>query len=165
MQHNYRRIIMWAVYGLFFLFITLLQTVVLGDLRLGGAKLNLLPVAVVSIAVFNTHESGGLFGLLAGLFWALSGGQDGPISMVTFSVCGIFAGWLCDTVFARRFLPAVVMSLVALVLHQSTVFLLQRWLSGAVVPAAWLYRSVLYSWPAVVVLCPICKLIRKAGGD
>ena len=165
MQHNYRRVIMWAVYGLFFLFILLLQTVVLGDLRLGGAKLSLLPVAVICVTVCCGHEEGGLFGLLAGFFWACAGGQDGTLAIVTFPVCGIFAGWLCDSLFARRFFPAVFLSLGALVLHQGIFFLLQQWLSAADVPAGWLWRSVLLSWPAVVVMSPICKLIRKAGGD
>ena len=165
MQHNYCRVIMWAVYGLFFLLISLLQTVVFGDLRIGGAKLCLLPVAVVCVAACNGHESGALFGLLAGLFWALSGGQDGPVAMVTFTVCGIFSGWLCDSLFARRFLPSIFLSLGALVVHQSVFFLLQRWIGGAVVPAQWLWRSVLLSWPSAVVMSPLCKLIRKAGGD
>jgi len=165
MQQNYRRIIMWAVYGLFFLFILLLQTVVFGDLRLGGAKLSLLPVALICITVYNGHEAGGLFGLLAGFFWACAGGQDGTLAMVTFTVCGIVAGWLCGTLFARRFFPAVFLSLGALVLHEGIFFLLQRWTAGADVPASWFSLSVLCSWPAVLVCCPICKLIRKAGGD
>lgn len=165
MQHNYRRVIMWAVYGLFFLFILLLQTVVLGDMRLGGAKLNLLPVALICVTVYNGHEAGGLFGLLAGFFWACAGGQDGALAMVTFTVCGILSGWLCDTLFARRFFPALFLSLGALVLHQGAFFLLQRWMAGAEVPVSWFVRTVLYSWPAVLICCPVCKLIRKAGGD
>lgn len=165
MNNNYRRILMWALYGALFVLVLLLQTVVFGDLRFDGAKLSFLPVAVVCITVFTGHEAGGLFGLVAGFFWACAGGQDGHIAIVTFTVCGIAAGWLCDAYCARRFIPAIFLSLAALTLHQTTVFLLQRWIADAVVPWSWLWTQILLSWPAVLILCPVCKLIRKAGGD
>jgi len=47
MNNRYRRAVMWALYSLLFLLVLLIQTVVLGDQRFYGAKLSLLPVAIV----------------------------------------------------------------------------------------------------------------------
>ena len=103
---------------------------VLGDQRFHGAKLSLLPVAVVCITMFTGHEAGGLFGLLAALFWSGTGAEDGSLSIVTFAVCGVAAGYLCDAYFARRLIPALGLSLCALAVHQGASFLLKYYISG-----------------------------------
>jgi len=166
MNNRYRRAVMWALYSLLFLLVLLIQTVVLGDQRFYGAKLSLLPVAIVCITMFTGHEAGGLFALLAALFWTGTGAEDGSLSLVTFTVCGVLAGYLCDAYYARRFFPALVMSLCALVLHQGVVFLLKFYLNG--MDAAlwqWLPAQILLSLIACPILYPLCRLIRKAGGD
>lgn len=165
MNKKYKRALMWTLYGALFILILLLQTSVLGSRRIWGAKLSLLPVAVVCIAMWNGHEAGGLFGLLAGLIWTWSGGNDGSAAIVTFTVCGILAGYLFDSVFARHFLPAVFISLGALVLHQTTDFLLHWYLADQTIPWSWLLIQIFFSLPLCVVLYPLTKLIRKAGGD
>ena len=166
MNNRYRRAVMWALYSLLFLLVLLIQTVVLGDQRFHGAKLSLLPVAVVCITMFTGHEAGGLFSLLAALFWAGTGADDGSLSIVTFTVCGILAGYLCDAYYARHFFPALVMSLCALILHQSAAFLFKFYLNG-MEPALWRWLPAQIGLS--LIACPVlylpCKLIRKAGAD
>jgi len=165
-NNKFRGSIMWALYALLFVFVLLIQTVVLGDQRFYGAKLSFLPVAVVCITMFTGHEAGALFGLLAAVFWSWTGAEDGSLSIVTFTVCGVAAGYLCDAYFARRFLPALGLSLCALLLHQTAVFLLKYYFSG--IDAAlwqWLPAQIALSLPACLILYPLAKLIRKAGAD
>ena len=87
-------------------------------------------------------------------------------SLLVIAVCGILAGYLCDAYYARHFFPALVMSLCALILHQSAAFLFKFYLNG-MEPALWRWLPAQIGLS--LIACPVlylpCKLIRKAGGD
>ena len=154
---------MWALYSLFYVLVLLVETTVFADTRHFGAKLSFLPVAVACVAIFTGHEAGSLFGLCAGFFCTCAGGS--ALSIVTFAVIGVFAGWLCDAVFARKLVPAALVCLGALIIHQFSAFLLQRIIAGADVPLRWPICESIFSWPAMVPAYFLCKVIRKAGGE
>lgn len=156
---------MWVLFGALFILVLLVQTTVFGRQRFWGAKLSFLPVCVVCTAIWCGHEAGGLFGLLAGLVWSWSGGSDGSAAIVTFSVCGVLAGYLCDAVFSGRLLSALLLSLGGLILHQSSDFLLHLYLTEQPIPFYWLLLQIGLSLPSCLLLYPLTKLIRKAGGD
>ena len=148
-----------------FLFTMLLQTVVFGHLRVWGVKLSLLPVAVVCIAMHTGHEGGGLFGLLAALVWQFTGADDGSLALISFTLCGILAGWLCDSVCARRAAVALGLSLAALVLHEGAAFLMKFYLESADFSLIrWVPLTALLSVLACPVLYPLAKAIGKVGG-
>ena len=165
MNQKYRNYIMWALYALLFLLVMLVQTTVFGRVRFYGVKLNLMPVVMVCIAMGVGHEAGGLFGLVAAVVWFAAGADDGVLAMVSFTLMGILAGYLCDAVFSRRFLPAFFLTLGALVFHEGAVFLLKYYLEGA---AGELIRWVPVSAGLSVLACPViypaAKAIRKVGG-
>lgn len=166
MNQKYRNIIMWVLYGLVCLLVMLVQTTVFGRVRFLGVKLSLMPMAMVCIGLWTEHEAAGLFGLVAGLCWCALGADDGALSIVTFPVIAILSGWLCDSVFARHLLPALLMSLGALLLHEGLAFLVKLYLGSA--PAAlavWVPRTAALSLLACPALYLLAKLIRKAGGS
>lgn len=164
MNQKYRNYIMWALYAVLMLVIILMQTTVFGRVRFHGVKLSLLPVAMVCIGMQVGHEAGGLFGLLAGLFWYAFGAESGTLSIVTFTLTGVLSGWLCDNVFARRFLPALGLSLCALLFHEGLWFVLKFYLENA--PMA-LIRWVPITTGLSLLTCPViyllAKAVRKAG--
>lgn len=162
MKKTYRNILMWALYALLFLTVLLLQDVVFGRQRFLGVKLSLMPVAVVCIAMEVGHEAGGLFALIAALIWHFTGADGGPMCIITWTVSAVAAGWLCDAVYARRFLPALFLSLGALVLCQGVQFLLKFYLEGAAL-WRWPVLEIVLSLPACVVLHPLSRTIRKVG--
>ena len=106
------------------------------------------------------------FGMLTGLFWYAFGAEDGTLSVITFTIMGILAGWLCDNLFARRFLPALALSLGALLLQEGAWFLLKYYLEAA--PGE-LFRWVPITAGLSLLTCPViyllAKLVRKAGGN
>ena len=77
MQARYKKALMWALYGLLLLVVMVLQDVVFGRARYFGTKLSLIPVAVACISMHGGAEEGGAFGLAAGTFWCLCGGDGG----------------------------------------------------------------------------------------
>lgn len=152
---------MWAFFALLYLLVMLVQTTLFGRVRLFGVKLNLMPMVIVCIAMQVGHEAGGFFGLLAGFCWYAAGADDGTLSMVTFTVFGILAGWLCDNLFRRRFLPAATLCLLALLVHEGAKFLLKFYLGGA--------NGRLLLWVPVItalslLVSPLIYLLAKAIG-
>lgn len=161
----YRKYLMWGLYALLFLAVLLIQEIPLGRQRFFGAKLNLMPMTVVLITMHLGHEVGGLFGLLAGCFWCMSGADDGSAAILTWTVLSIAAGYLCDVMFPRRFLPALALSLAALLFHGGIVFLLNVLLTGA----PWsLCLQTLISAGLSLLACPVlyflCRAIGKVVG-
>ena len=77
MREKYKNALMWALYGVLFLFVTVFQTVTFGRMRLFGVKLSLIPVTAACIAMHVGGESGAIFGLAVGLFWCLAGAAGG----------------------------------------------------------------------------------------
>lgn len=164
MNQTYRKSIMWALYALLLLMVMLVQTTTFGRIRFFGVKLSLLPVAMVCIAMHTDHEAAGLFGLLAGLFWYAFGAENGTMSIAAFPLIGVVAGWLCGNFFSCRFLPAVLLSLGALLFQEGLWFLIKFYLEEA--PFA-LIRWVPLTVGLSLLTCPViyllAKLIRKAG--
>ena len=166
MNQRYKNFIMWLLYAALFLAVLLVQNMLLGRLRFFGVKLNLLPIAIACIAVWTGHESGALFGLITGLIWAATGADDGSLSIVSFTLIGMLAGWLCDSFFPRRFLPALLLSFAAVLGHELARFLLKFYLESAdAVLFAWVPVTVFLSTLAAPVLYLLAKAIGKAGSN
>lgn len=164
MNQKYRNYIMWALYALLFLFTLLVQSLVFGRTRFFGVKLSLIPVCVACVAMLVGHEAGGLFALLAGLFWCWSGADGGALCLFTLTVIGIAAGYLCDNVFTPSLLPALGLSFLALLLHEGVLFLSKYSLHGASLSMA---QSLPLQAGLSLLACPVlyllAKAIRKAG--
>ena len=166
MNQRTKTTIMWVLYAALFLAVMLLQTVSFGRMRFLGVKLNLMPIVITCVGLWAGHEAGGLFGLLTGLVWSWTGAKDGSLAIVSFTLIGIFSGWLCDAVFPRRVLSAIMLSLAAVLLHELALFLLTRYLENAPLSMlAWVPVTAILSLPASPVLYLLAKAIRKAGGN
>ena len=166
MNQRNRKILMWALFALLYLLVILAQTTLFGRVRLLGVKLNLMPIAMVCIAMQVGHEAGGLFGLIAGFSWYAAGADDGALAMVSYTVFGILAGWLCDNLFRRRFLPAALLSFAAVLLHEGARFVLKYYLADASGRLLlWVPVIAGLSMAASPVIYLLAKTVRKVGGD
>ena len=166
MNQKYRNYIMWALYAALFLLVMLVQTTLFGRVRFFGVKLSLMPIVLVCVTMRTGHEAGGLFGLLTGLFWFALGTDDGTMAIVSFTVIGILAGWLCDNVFPRRFFPALFLSLGALLLHEGGLFLVKFYLGSATADLAkWVPITAGLSLAACPVIHLLSKMVGKVGGS
>ena len=114
----------------------LLQTIVLPQMRFFEFTLSLIPVCLVCISVREGAEKGTFFAILAGLVFCLSGISDGPLYLALFSVSAALAGAVCDNFYTRSFVPALVLSLMALILCETVVFLFRVNTTGTD-PALW----------------------------
>lgn len=123
-------ILRWTLYALLFLLALLVQTVVLGNRSLFGAQPHLVPVVIVCVCLREGPERGGLFALLASLFWCLSGVSMGSVSIAVLTVVPVLASVLCRAVLANRFVPCLLATAVTLLAEQGLIFLIRYFFYG-----------------------------------
>ena len=118
-------ILRWSLYALLLLTAMLVQTVVLGNHTLWGAKPDFVPVVIACVCLREGAQRGGLFALLGSIFWALSGADMGSVYIIVLTVIPIW-GTLLYKEFLRfvyepidfnlyftRLVPCVLVSLLA----------------------------------------------------
>ena len=164
MHATYKNALMWTLYGVLFLLIAVLQTVVFGRARFFGVKLTLIPVCIACVSMLAGAEAGALYGLCCGTVWCFTGAAGGAMHIVLLTVCGAVIGYICDRYLVRQLLSAILMSLLALIFCQTLLFLFQCYLGT-------IYIGTIYTLTIQIGLsllsCPPVYLgawaIRKVG--
>ena len=164
MHASYKNALMWTLYGVLFLLLAVLQTVVFGRARFFDVKIALIPVCVACTAMHCGAESGAIYGLVCGTVWCFTGASGGALHIVLLTLCGAVVGYLCDRYLVRRLLSALLMSLLALTFCQTVLFLFQCYLGT-------IHIGTIYTLPIQIGLsllaCPPVYLgawaIRKVG--
>ena len=109
-------------------------------------------------------EAGALYGLCCGTVWCFTGASGGALHIVLMTICGAVIGYLCDRYLVRRLLSALIMSLLALTVCQTILFLFQCYLGT-------IHIGMITALPVQIGLsllaCPLLYLgawaIRKVG--
>jgi len=164
MHATYKNALMWTLYGVLFLLIAVLQTVVFGRARFFGVKLTLIPVCIACVSMLAGAEAGALYGLCCSTVWCFTGAAGGAMHIVLLTVCGAVIGYICDRYLVRQLLSAILMSLLALVFCQTLLFLFQCYLGT-------IHIGMITALPVQIGLsllaCPLLYLgawaIRKVG--
>ncbi len=164
MRGQYRKVLMWALYGLMFLLCVVIQSVVFGKPRFFGVKLCLIPVCVACVTMFLGAENGAIYALACGTFWCFAGADGGALHIVFLTVCGAVAGYWCDRYLVRRFLTGAVMSLLSLLFCQGLLFLFHCYVGTASLRmAASVPIQIGLSMLSFPVFYFAARAIRKAG--
>ena len=87
MHATYKNALMWTLYGVLFLLIAVLQTVVFGRARFFGVKLTLIPVCIACVSMLAGAEAGALYGLCCGTVWCFTGASGGALHIVLMTIC------------------------------------------------------------------------------
>lgn len=88
-NHQRRRILKWTLYVLLALAALLLQDTVCSRIRIAGATTDLFVGVVVLVAMLEGAENGGVFALLASLFYYFSGSAPGPYVVALLTAAAI----------------------------------------------------------------------------
>lgn len=116
-------ILKWTLYTLLFLFSMLLQTVILPRMRINGIALTAVPVCIACVAVWEGSVAGGVYGILCGMFYSLSGVDCGPIFVLTFAISAVLSGGICEHYTVRGFISSLILSLMSLMICQTLAFI------------------------------------------
>ncbi len=162
---QWMHILRWSLYALLLLAAMLVQTVVLGNRTLFGAKPDFVPVVITCICLREGAERGGLFALLGSIFWALSGVDMGSVYIIVLTILPILGSLFCKRYLSGRYIPCLFLCFLSLFVHHNVSFLLKYIYDGI---AGSLYFSRLLPCVLVSLLAqPLCywlvKCIEKIG--
>lgn len=124
-------ILRWSLYALLFLVAMMVQTVVFGNRSLFGAKPLFVPVVIACVCLREGAERGGLFALLASLFWCFSGADYGALSIVMMTVVPVLGTVGSRAVLSSRYIPCLLITFFTLLLEQGTVFAMELFFGSA----------------------------------
>ena len=165
-KRQWQGILKWSLYGLLTLTVLLLQTVVLSRLPVLGVKLTPLTALIVCVCIREGPERGGVYAILAALFWCLSGSDFGNISVAVIPIGAMLSAVLCRAVLTMGFLPTALCCLGVSLLNDSLIFVFKLILPPTVaLENYWkvLLPGVGLSMAFVPIHYALVKLISRIG--
>ena len=165
-RRQWMAVVKWTIYALLFLMVLIVQDVIVAKHPPFGIKLKLIPVYIVCVCVREGPEQGGLFALLASVFWCLSGADYGNLSVAILPVGSILGAVLCRAVLTVRFLPTFLCCAAVCLVNDSVIFAFKLVLT-AISPAQYhlvLLPCVGLSLLSVPVLYFAVKAVSRTGG-
>lgn len=166
-RQQWKQLVKWSVYGVFFLILLLLQTVVAAKNPVFGIKLCLIPAFLVCVCIKEGPEAGGLFALIGSVVWCLSGSDYGNLTIVTLTICAIVSSVLCRTLLNDRLLAVWLCVLSSCLINDSVIFLFKIILVNIDVRNFWriLLPGAAASSVFSLVIYPLVRLIHRIGGS
>ena len=162
---QWMHILRWSLYSLLLLTAMLVQTVVLGNHTLFGAKPDFVPVVITCVCLREGAERGGLFALLGSIFWALSGADMGSVYIIVLTILPILGSLFFKRFLFSRYFPCLLLCFLTLFVQHSATFLL-KFLYESIDSSLYFSRLI----PCVLVSLlaqPLCywlvKCIEKIG--
>ena len=155
------------LYALLLLASILIQEAAFGALNLKYVPC-IVPIAVVSVALFEGMETGGIFGLCTGCLWAWSGALSyyGAWTIVSLTVSAIAAGYMEERFLLNGWKTVLSVSAPALVLTDGLRVLVMS-INGTLPASAFIMSFLpcaLFSLVFCVIFYPLARVISKIGG-
>lgn len=165
-QKQRKSLLKWFLYTAVLLVLSVVQDVILCDLRPLGATSELVPCGIFLICVLEGLESGSVFALVAALFYHFSGSSDGVYSIVLITALSVGVTFFRQSYLQKGLGAAVLCVSAAMVVYELFMYGLALFLglttAGRI--GAFLLKAVL-SLLSVPVLYPLCLSIGKIGGE
>ena len=161
-----RSLLKWGLYAALLVFLSVLQDVVLSQVRLFGATTELIPCAIFLICIMEGAQKGSIFALVASLLYLFSGTAPGVYAMVAITFCAVGVCVLRQAYLQERFSSAMICTSLAMLGYVLTNFIFGLFLGLTIWGRfhGFLITAVL-SLLAVPVLYPVFKAIGKIGGQ
>ena len=161
-----KTILKWSLYSLILVLISVIQDVMLSNVRVLGATTELVPCGIFLICILEGAEGGSVFTLLAAWIYLYTGTPAGPYCIVFITMLGIGMSIFRQSYLQRGFGSAVLCVSICMILYEMAVFGIGLFL-GETYP----YRvlgflvTALGSVLAVPVLYPVFLRIQAIGGE
>ena len=161
-----KTILKWSLYSLILVLISVVQDVMLSNLRLYGATTELVPCAIFLICILEGAEGGCLFTLLAAWIYLYTGTPAGPYCIVFITMLGIGMSIFRQAYLQRGFGTALLCVSLCMVFYELAVFGI-----GMFLGQTYGYRilgfliTALSSVLVVPVLYPVLLRIQAIGGE
>ena len=165
-QHQQRQLLRWSLFALICIGGLVLQDVIMSRFALLGATTDLVPMAILLIAVAIGSEQGSLFALIAACLYFFAGSAPGAYAIAYLSILAIAGALFREFFWRRGFASDVLCAACALFIYEMTVFL-----TGIFLGLTTWYRFGVFLLTAIlsilvmIPLYPLVSRIDKIGGE
>ena len=164
-KNQQKTLLKWVFYTLLLLLLSVVQDVLLSQVRLFGATTELIPCAIFLICILEGTHSGSVFALVASLLYLFSGTAPGPYSMVAITFYSVGACIFRQAYLQESFSSAYLCTAMAMLLYVLTNFLFGLFLE--LTPLSRIFGflvTAVLTLLTVPVLYPVTKAIGTFGG-
>ena len=160
-----KTLLKWVFYTLLLISLSVVQDVLLSQVRLFGATTELIPCAIFLICILEGTHTGSVFALVASLLYLFSGTAPGPYSMVAITFFSVGACIFRQAYLQESFSSAFLCTAMAMFCYVLTNFLFGLFLGLAPLSRVFgfLLTAVL-TLLSVPILYPVLKAIGAFGG-
>ena len=162
---QWKHILRWTLYALLLLTAMIVQTVLLGKDGIFGQTADIAAVVILTVAMVEGPERGGMFALLSSIFWALSGIDRGALQILCLTVLPILSSYYSRKVFSISYIPDLLSCGLILFITNALHFLLRLFYDG--IPRHLFYTRLLPGILVTLLFQPLIywlvKSIEKIG--
>ena len=161
-----KTILKWTLYSLVLVLLSVIQDVMLSNVRILGATTELVPCGIFLICILEGAEAGAVFTLLASWIYLYTGTPAGPYCIVFITAFGLLVSVFRQAYLQRGFGSAVLCVAICMTIYELAVFGI-----GLFLGQTYGYRilaflvTALGSVLAVPVLYPVFLRIQAIGGE
>ncbi len=160
-QYQRRILAKWSLFALVCLVALVLQDVIMARISIFGANTDLVPCAILLIAVAIGSEDGGVFALVASMIYYFAGTAPGPYAVALLPIYGLAGGLFRESFWRRGMASDVLCAAIAMMVYEFSVFGLglfseltnwYRWYT-------FLFTGIF----SIFVMLPLYPLVSKIG--
>lgn len=161
-----RQLLQWTCYGLLCLFLLIIQDVIMSKVSIFGATTDLVPAAILLIAVISDAYAGSLFAIIASTLFEFSGSAPGPYIIAYLTVLAVAAAIFRQSFWRRGFRSNILCAGLALLVYELAV-----WGTGVFLGLTYWSRVFVFltiwglSFLVMMALYPLIRKIQKIGGE
>jgi len=160
-----KSVLKWGLYALVLVFLSVVQDVLLSQVRIMGATSELVPCAIFLICILEGAQNSCIFALISSLLYLFSGTAAGPYSMVAITILSICVCVLRQAFLQPSFPSALLCVTVAMVIYELVNFFFGLFLGLTLFTRFYSFLITAgLSLVAAPVLYPLFKAIGAIGG-
>ena len=161
-----RRMAKWALYGVLLLIALIMQDTMLSRIRFSGATTDLAVCVILLVGILEGPEEGGLFALLASVFYYFSGSAPGVYVIALLTVTVIGGALFRQGYWSQSLSSAMLCTGLALLTYELTLMLIGIFLNLTIWNRAGVFfMTALLSTIAILPLYPLVRVIGQIGGE
>ena len=161
-----KNLLKWVFYALILVFLSVIQDVLLSQMRIFGATTELVPCAIFLICLLEGSHTGSVFALVASLLYLFSGTAPGPYSMVAITFLGVGACILRQAFLQESFSSAVLCVAIAMLSYELLNFAFGLFLGLTIWSRFFGFIiTAIVSMLIIPLLYPLVKAIGAFGGN
>lgn len=163
-QKQRRSLLKWTLYTFVLVVLSVVQDVLLSQVRLLGGTTELVPCGIFLICILEGIEKGSVFALMSSLVYLFSGSAAGYYSVVFITVLAVLVTALRQSFLQRGFGAAALCAAGAMVVYELAVFCITTFLGQTTFLALPSFLiTALLTLLSIPMLYPI--FLSIGGGD